>query len=99
MYYISGRCARQAKAKVDPGDFAYRLIARDTVVEKILELQQTKRDLAAAMIGAENGMIETYALKTWQCCCPIDAISVCVLTSAGRRCHASVMRIVMNGDR
>jgi len=37
--------------------FAYRLIARDTVEEKVLELQKTKRDLAAAMIGAENGMI------------------------------------------
>jgi superfamily II DNA or RNA helicase len=37
--------------------FAYRLIARDTVEEKVLELQKTKRDLAAAMIGAENSMI------------------------------------------
>jgi len=35
----------------------YRLIARDTVEEKVLELQKTKRDLAAAMIGAENSMI------------------------------------------
>ncbi len=37
--------------------FTYRLIARDTVEEKVLELQKTKRDLVAAMIGAENGMI------------------------------------------
>ncbi len=37
--------------------FAYRLIARDTVEEKVLELQKTKRDLAAAIIGAENSMI------------------------------------------
>ncbi len=37
--------------------FTYRLIARDTVEEKVLELQKTKRDLAAAMIGAENSMI------------------------------------------
>lgn len=37
--------------------FAYRLIARDTVEEKILELQQTKRDLAAAIIGAGNSLI------------------------------------------
>jgi superfamily II DNA or RNA helicase len=37
--------------------FAYRLIARDTVEERVLELQKTKRDLAAAIIGAENSMI------------------------------------------
>jgi SNF2 family DNA or RNA helicase len=37
--------------------FAYRLITRDTVEEKVLELQQTKRDLAQAIIGAENSMI------------------------------------------
>jgi superfamily II DNA or RNA helicase len=37
--------------------FAYRLIARDTVEEKVLELQKTKRDLAAAIIGDENSMI------------------------------------------
>ncbi len=39
--------------------FAYRLIARDTVEEKILELQQSKRDLAAAIIGADNSLIRT----------------------------------------
>src|SRR5438876_1082070 len=37
--------------------FTYRLIARDTVEEKVLELQKSKRDLAAAIIGAENSMI------------------------------------------
>jgi superfamily II DNA or RNA helicase len=37
--------------------FAYRLITRDTVEEKVLELQKTKRDLAAAIIGADNSMI------------------------------------------
>jgi SNF2 family DNA or RNA helicase len=37
--------------------FAYRLIARDTVEEKVLELQKTKRDLAAAIISADNGLI------------------------------------------
>jgi superfamily II DNA or RNA helicase len=37
--------------------FAYRLIARGTVEEKVLELQKTKRDLAAAIIGADNSMI------------------------------------------
>lgn len=34
--------------------FAYRLIARDTVEEKVLELQRTKRDLADAIISSEN---------------------------------------------
>ena len=37
--------------------FAYRLIARDTVEEKILELQSSKRDLAAAIIGEDNSLI------------------------------------------
>jgi SNF2 family DNA or RNA helicase len=37
--------------------FAYRLIARDTVEEKVLELQQTKRDLADAIINADNSVI------------------------------------------
>src|SRR5580700_7668404 len=38
--------------------FAYRLIARDTVEEKVLELQKTKKDLAAAIIGADNSLIK-----------------------------------------
>lgn len=37
--------------------FAYRLIARDTVEEKVLELQQTKRDLADAIINADNSLV------------------------------------------
>ena len=37
--------------------FAYRLIARDTVEEKVLELQKTKRDLANAIIGSDNSLI------------------------------------------
>ena len=37
--------------------FAYRLIARDTVEEKVLELQKTKRDLAAAIISEDNSLI------------------------------------------
>ncbi len=37
--------------------FAYRLIARETVEEKVLELQKTKRDLAAAIIGEDNRLI------------------------------------------
>ena len=37
--------------------FAYRLIARDTVEEKVLKLQETKRDLADAIISADNSLV------------------------------------------
>jgi SNF2 family DNA or RNA helicase len=37
--------------------FAYRLIARDTVEEKVIELQQSKRALADAIINADNSVI------------------------------------------
>ncbi|MEM7249951.1 MAG: DEAD/DEAH box helicase [Pseudomonadota bacterium] len=37
--------------------FAYRLIARDTVEERILELQRQKKALADAIIGADNAMM------------------------------------------
>jgi hypothetical protein len=37
--------------------FAYRLIARDTVEEKVLELQKSKRALADAIITADNSLI------------------------------------------
>jgi non-specific serine/threonine protein kinase len=37
--------------------FAYRLITRDTVEEKVLALQATKRDLADAIINADNSVI------------------------------------------
>jgi superfamily II DNA or RNA helicase len=37
--------------------FAYRLIAKDTVEEKVLELQKTKRDLADAILGEDNSVI------------------------------------------
>jgi SNF2 family DNA or RNA helicase len=38
--------------------FAYRIIARDTVEEKVIELQQSKRDLADAIIGADNSLLQ-----------------------------------------
>jgi superfamily II DNA or RNA helicase len=38
--------------------FAYRLIARDTVEQKILDLQQKKRDLADAILNADNRLIQ-----------------------------------------
>jgi SNF2 family DNA or RNA helicase len=37
--------------------FAYRLIAKDTVEEKVLQLQQGKRELADAIINADNALI------------------------------------------
>ena len=37
--------------------FAYRLIARDTVEEKVLELQKMKREIAHAIITAYNSVI------------------------------------------
>ena len=37
--------------------FAYRLIARDTVEEKVPELQQSKRELADAILSADAGLI------------------------------------------
>lgn len=37
--------------------FAYRLIVRDTVEEKVLELQASKRDLANAIIRADEGVM------------------------------------------
>ena len=37
--------------------FAYRLIAKDTVEEKVLELQKSKRDLADAIVGQDNSLI------------------------------------------
>lgn len=39
--------------------FAYRLITRGTVEEKVLQLQDTKRDLADAIISANNSVIRT----------------------------------------
>jgi SNF2 family DNA or RNA helicase len=37
--------------------FAYRLIARDTVEEKVLQLQKTKRELADAILSEDNSLI------------------------------------------
>ena len=41
--------------------FAYRLIARDTVEEKILELQRSKRELADAIITADNAVLSSLS--------------------------------------
>ncbi len=41
--------------------FAYRIIARNTVEEKVLELQKTKRDLADAIINTDNSLLRNLA--------------------------------------
>jgi SNF2 family DNA or RNA helicase len=46
--------------------FAYRLICRDTVEEKIIQLQQTKRDLAEAIISADNNLIRNLTTDDLQ---------------------------------
>ena len=37
--------------------FAYRLIAKDTVEEKVLELQESKREIADAIINQDNSLL------------------------------------------
>ena len=46
--------------------FAYRLIAEDTVEQKILELQATKRELADAIITADNSIIRNLTAEDVQ---------------------------------
>ncbi len=46
--------------------FAYRLIARDTVEEKILQLQAHKRDLAEAIVSAENALLRDLTVEDLQ---------------------------------
>ena len=46
--------------------FAYRLIARDTVEEKVLQLQQTKRDLADAIISEDNAVLTSLTADDLQ---------------------------------
>ncbi|MBX9789684.1 MAG: DEAD/DEAH box helicase [Pirellulales bacterium] len=46
--------------------FAYRLIARDTVEEKILQLQDQKRDLAEAIITADNSLLRNLTTEDLQ---------------------------------
>jgi superfamily II DNA or RNA helicase len=46
--------------------FAYRLIARNTVEEKILELQKSKRELADAIITGNNSLIRSLTAEDLQ---------------------------------
>jgi superfamily II DNA or RNA helicase len=43
--------------------FAYRLLARDTVEEKVAALQQTKRALADAILSADAGLIRSLGAE------------------------------------
>jgi superfamily II DNA or RNA helicase len=42
--------------------FAYRLICRDTVEEKILELQKQKRELADAIVSENNSLLQDLSM-------------------------------------
>ncbi|HSN69207.1 MAG TPA: DEAD/DEAH box helicase, partial [Thermoanaerobaculia bacterium] len=44
--------------------FAYRIIARDTVEEKILELQASKRELADSILTEDNSVLRTLDVET-----------------------------------
>ncbi len=46
--------------------FAYRLIARDTVEEKILQLQGDKRRLAEAIVSADDSVIRQLTAEDLQ---------------------------------
>lgn len=41
--------------------FAYRIIARDTVEEKVLALQESKREIADAIIREDNSLLSSLA--------------------------------------
>ena len=41
--------------------FAYRLIAKDTVEEKVLQLQESKRNLADSIIKADSRLISAIS--------------------------------------
>jgi SNF2 family DNA or RNA helicase len=46
--------------------FAYRLIAKDTVEEKILQLQGEKRQLAEAIVSADENLLRTLTAEDLQ---------------------------------
>ena len=46
--------------------FAYRLIARGTVEEKILQLQEKKRSLAEAIVSADNSLLRSLTAEDLQ---------------------------------
>ena len=59
----------------------FGLIARDTVEEKILQLQSSKRDLAAAIISEDNSLIRDLEARIRSYSC-----RKCAITARGRSC-------------
>jgi SNF2 family DNA or RNA helicase len=43
--------------------FAYKLICRDTIEEKILHLQERKKLLSDSLIGEEDGFVKNLTMK------------------------------------
>jgi Superfamily II DNA/RNA helicases, SNF2 family len=41
----------------------YRLVTSDTVEERILELQERKRELAEAIVGTDSGLLKRLTRK------------------------------------
>lgn len=46
--------------------FAYRIIAKDTVEEKIIQMQSDKRDLADAIVGADQSIMKNISADDLQ---------------------------------
>jgi SNF2 family DNA or RNA helicase len=46
--------------------FAYRMISKGTVEEKLLELQKTKRELAESIISGNNSLIRSLTADDLQ---------------------------------
>lgn len=46
--------------------FAYRIIARNTVEEKVMQLQKNKRELANAIINADASLIRNLTVEDLQ---------------------------------
>ena len=41
--------------------FAYKMICRDTIEEKIVQLQQRKKQLAEDLVGEEEGFVKSLS--------------------------------------
>ena len=54
--------------------FAYRLLARDTVEEKVAELQRTKRELADAILSADAGLVRTLRAEDLELLLPDEPV-------------------------
>ena len=50
--------------------FAYRLIARDTVEEKVLELQRSSATSPMRFSAETAALSPSSTVRTFSCCCP-----------------------------